>query len=125
MAHELQYKKEFCQMLIDHMKKGFSFRTFTTVIGISRTSLYRWVDTYPEFKAAKEIAEDYALSFYEQRMAVKASGQDVKGIDSKKIDMTAIIFPLKTRFHEIYGEKQRIDQTQEISINITESDLKL
>ena len=110
------------------MKKGLSFRTFGPTIGVSRTTLYDWVSKYPEFKEAKEIAEDSAMLFYEQRLSVKASGQDVNGIDAKKIDLGAICFPLKTRFHQVYGERQKIEQRIEqknIEIKIDQDDVDL
>jgi len=130
MANTLHYKKEYCDMLQKHMAQGLSFRSFAAVIKVSRTAMYQWVDKYPEFKEAKEVAEDSALLFFERRLVAKASGQDLskQGIDTKKIDLGAICFPMKTRFHEIYGDRQKVEHTTndaEIKITIDSDDSNL
>jgi len=117
MANTLQYKKEFCELLIKHMSMGLSFRSFSAVAKVTRTTLYDWVDKYPEFKEAKEMGEDNALLFLEKRLMAKASGQDLKeqGINTKLIDLGAICFPLKTRFHQLYGDRSKVETTHDIS----------
>jgi len=128
MANTLQYKKEMCEMLVKHMSQGHSFSTFSTIAGVTRTTLYEWVDKYPEFKNAKENGEEAAKRFLEKRLMAKVSGQDLSGIgiDTKKIDTTCLIFALKTRFYKEYGDRQKIDQTvestNEIKINLDTED---
>ena len=118
------YKPEYCQMLIDHMKKGLSYQTFGGTIGAGRSTIYDWEKVFPEFKEAKQIALMKAQEFFEQRLIIKISGQDVKGIAKKEIDTACLIFALKTRFHETYGEKQEV--THSVSeIKITKEDAEL
>lgn len=111
MANTLQYKKEHCDSLIKHMSQGYSFSTFGAKANVTRTTCYEWVKTYPEFAEAKSIGEQRAQDFIEKRLMAKISGQDLTqlGIDTKKIDTTALIFALKTRFHKDYGERARIE----------------
>lgn len=108
---ENKYKPEYCQMLIDHMKAGRSFSTFVAVTMASRKTMYEWIDKYPEFKEAKEVAFALSQKFFEDRLIAKGSGQEIEGINTKDIDLGAIIFPLKTRFHQDYGEKNRHEHT--------------
>jgi predicted DNA-binding protein YlxM (UPF0122 family) len=124
MAHALQYKKEYCDMLVKHMSQGYSFSTFSAVINVSRTALYDWVEKYPEFKDAKIRAEDKAKSFLETRLMAKIAGQDLskKGIDTKKIDTACLIFALKTRFYKEYGDRSKIEQTTDATINVVSLD---
>ena len=127
MAAELKYKKEYCDMLVKHMSQGYSFSTFGAKVDVTRQTCYEWVDKYPEFKKAKSLGEQKAQDFIEKRLMAKLSGQDLSalGIDTKKIDTTALIFALKTRFHKDYGERQKIEQTVEqktIQINIDKED---
>lgn len=51
-----KYKKEYTDLLIKHMSEGLSFESFAGLIGVARSTLYDWVDTIPEFAAAKEEA---------------------------------------------------------------------
>ena len=116
---DIQYKKEYCQMLIEHMKQGYSFTTFSSIAKVSRKTLYEWVEQYEEFKEAKTIASDLAKMFFESRLIAKLAGQEIKGIDTKKIDITAVIFALKTRFHKDYGDKSKLDISASEGIKIT------
>jgi hypothetical protein len=47
----------------------------------------------------------------ETRLAVKISGQEVKGIDSRKIDSYCLMGALARRFPHIYSDKSQIDHT--------------
>jgi transposase len=125
----LQYKKELCQKLVDHMSQGHSFSTFSTIAGVTRTTLYDWVDKYKEFRDAKENGEEAAKKFLEKRLMAKISGQDLSklGINTRNIDTTALIFALKTRFYKEYGDRQKVESTNttEHKISIENQDEQL
>jgi hypothetical protein len=125
MANTLQYKKEWCDALVKHMGQGHSFSTFSTICGVTRTTMYEWVDTYPEFKDAKINGEESAKKFLEKRLMAKISGQDLTslGIDTKKIDTACLIFALKTRFYKEYGDRSKIEQTTDATINVVSLDI--
>lgn len=122
-----KYKPEMCAMLEIHLGQGFSFAAFTKS-GVGRTTLYDWVDKYPEFKEAKERGTAAALSFYENLLRGKLTGVDVVTslgpIVAKNIDTTLLIFTLKTRFHQTYGDRMKVDQkvNKTISIHIDSDD---
>ena len=103
-----KYRKKLCQEVIDYMSKGNSFCAFSVHVDICTTTLYDYIDKYPEFKKAYNKAKKACQKWFEDRMRVSVSGQDVAGIDTKKIDKTLLIFALKTRFHETYGEKKEV-----------------
>lgn len=121
-APQDKFKDEYVDMLIKHMSQGMSFMSFGGVVGAGRTTLYDWCDRYPKFKEAKQIGELKSQQWMEQRLMLKISGQEIRGIDTKKIDTTALIFALKTRFHKTYGEKQELTSTGEIKITIDSDD---
>ena len=104
-APQCKYRPEYCQMLVNHMKQGLSVATFGAKVDVSRSTVYEWIDTIPEFKEAHEKAKQLAQEFFESRLSAKIAGVTIPGIDTKKIDTTALIFALKTRFHETYGDK--------------------
>jgi hypothetical protein len=105
MANTRQYKKEYPDMLREHGKTGMSYHSFAGAIGVCRDTLYDWEVKYPEFKEAKKDAMEAAFQFWEKLLVAKAYGQ------KKDIDITAVIFALKTRFHKEYGEYQKIAHT--------------
>lgn len=70
-----QYKPEYCDMLIEHCKTGFSVNSFGAVVGVAVSTLYVWCETYPMFKEAKEIAEVSRLYLNESNALKLANGK--------------------------------------------------
>ena len=50
------YKSSYCDLLIEHMSQGNSFRSFGAIVNVSRDCLYKWTSRYPEFAEAKGVA---------------------------------------------------------------------
>lgn len=50
------YKPEYCQLLIDHMSKGYSYETFAAKVDASKQTIYDWEKANPEFLDAKNQA---------------------------------------------------------------------
>lgn len=107
--YELKYKPEFCQMLRDHMAEGKSYSAFAAKIKTSRSVLYNWEKTYPEWAQAKAEAFDLCRDFFEEKLLTKISGKSSDRTAAKNIDTTCLIFALKTRLHETYGDRHKIE----------------
>lgn len=60
------YKKEYCQMLIDHMAEGLSFESFAAVIFAPYRIMYQWADKHEDFKLAKDVGESLGRLFWEK-----------------------------------------------------------
>lgn len=122
MPQKPKYKPEYCEMLLDHLSKGFSYDSFGGDIGICRATMYNWEEAHPEWKEAKIQGQKNGQKFFEQRLIAKISGQEIDGIDLKKIDVTCLIFALKTRYWKTYSEKTQIEHTGEnVSITFTKN----
>lgn len=63
-----KYRAEFCEALIQHMSQGLSFNTFAGTIGVTRETLYYWINEYEQFAHAKDIAFASRARFFEQKM---------------------------------------------------------
>ncbi len=50
-----RYRKNYCQLLIEHMSQGLSFDTFGGVVDVARDTIYEWVKVHPEFSDAKKL----------------------------------------------------------------------
>jgi len=61
-----EYKREYCEMLIQHMSKGYSYTSFAGRIGVSFKTLYNWEGVYEEFLQAKRIGEAAELLKWEE-----------------------------------------------------------
>jgi len=112
-----KYDPKYAELLFEHLSKGFSFASFGGDIGIVRSTLYEWVDIFPEFKEAKIKGEQAGLRVYENALLAKATGNDNMGVDLKLVDNSCLIFALKTRFHRVYGEKKASSEDDELVVN--------
>lgn len=95
------YKDEYCQMLIDHMSKGFSFESFGGIVNCSSRTLENWTQAHDEFLEAKQIGLQKGLVFLEDLL--------FKAIKDKNMNYGPIIFALKTRFYKMYGDKSKLE----------------
>lgn len=75
-------------------------------VGIDRTTYYRWMEMYPDFKEKVDEINESTIDFVESKLIEKVNGVEVrKGVDDEGNDIvydlppsdTAIIFFLKTR----------------------------
>jgi hypothetical protein len=111
---ECTYKPEYCEQLVKFMSQGYSVASFGAEVKKTKQTLYNWIDKYPEFAEAHAIGKQAALKFFELMLINCAMGivpEQLKKLGSKKVDVTAVIFALKTRFHREYGEVQKVDHT--------------
>jgi hypothetical protein len=60
------YKPEYCDMLIEHMSKGFSYESFAGLIGTCKQTIYTWEKANPEFLDAKNRAFSACNLFWEK-----------------------------------------------------------
>lgn len=92
------YKKEYCDLLIEHGKQGLSFESFAGVIGQCRSTLYVWTKEHKEFMDAKKLSESYCRLFWEKiGVDYIINRNDPKGM-TENLNNTVWIFNMKNRF---------------------------
>lgn len=95
------YKPEYCDLLIQHMGKGFSFEAFAGEIGVNRDTIYEWLQTYSQFSDAKKTAAELNRKFWEQVGIDIATGTGKAAAGNA----TAFIFNMKNRFKNEWRDK--------------------
>jgi hypothetical protein len=96
------------------MKEGFSLESFGATIGVGRQTIYRWLDTYPEFKEAREYGHELGLRLFESLIRSKMHGKNYNDtvinqkIDVKKIDAGIAKWFLSMRYRDSYSEQQKM-----------------
>lgn len=95
------YDPDYCEQLVEHMGQGFSFESFAGKIGVHRSTLYNWADTYDEFQEAKEEGEMRSRYFWE--------GMGILGMSGRlpHFNSTTWIFNMKNR----HSWKDKVDVT--------------
>ena len=89
-----KYKPEYCQLLINHMKKGLSFETFAAEVDVAPETLYEWCKAHEEFLHAKKIAKSHCQALWERIGIAQAVGDEDRG----KGSTASWIFNMKNRF---------------------------
>lgn len=94
------------------LAKGHSVRACSAHLGVCEDTIHEWRKVHKSFSEAIKMGVNLGLVYLEELMLACAAGS------KKNISLRALELPLRTRFHEIYSEKQRIEQ--DISIKAFE-----
>ncbi len=65
IGRSTDYKPEYDQMLIDHMAKGLSFKSFGGVANVGTTTLYEWLKANASFQKSKSIGNNKCRLYWE------------------------------------------------------------
>ena len=114
-----KYLPKYCELLEEHLSKGYSVESFGGVIGVCKDTIYRWVKQYPEFSDAKRVGESKSRMFWEKLgidhiLSVTQSERKKDGTTmsrSKALNSAVWVFNMKNRFKW----KDRVEQ--EVSDN--------
>jgi len=87
-----KYREEYCEQLVEHMKQGYSFESFSATIGTHRDTLYEWVKVQPAFSDAKKRAREGGQFMWEKMGIAGANGK------LPNFNTGAWIFNMKNRF---------------------------
>ena len=91
-VRESKYKTDLPDKLIEHMKKGLSFESFSAVAGVTRDALYKWCELHPDFKLAKSLGEGHSKMFWET-VGIQGTLGKINNFSA-----TIWIFTMKCRF---------------------------
>jgi hypothetical protein len=76
------YKPEYCDLLLQDMKEGFSLLAFAGLIGVCRDTLTEWVNVHPEFAHAVRCGKAVQVRKWETRGMRVAEGKGGVGAAS-------------------------------------------
>jgi transcriptional regulator with XRE-family HTH domain len=70
-----KYDPKYCEMLFSHMSEGYSLESFAGLIGVSRSTLYEWIENNAEFSDIAARSKAAQLRANEQLMRDLAKGK--------------------------------------------------
>lgn len=111
------YKPEYCDQLIDHMSKGFSFESFAGIASVNPDTLYEWAKKHDSFSEAKSLGWAKSLLFFENEALEVAAG------NKKAFSTTMLVFIMKCRFRKIYNDIAE-DKDKELTIKVVRDNPK-
>lgn len=104
------YKPEYCQVAIELGKEGKTITAIANKIGVSRETLYSWMDYNPDFSDAIKLARQHAQEWWEE------TGQGQSRGRFEGSNATAMIFMMKNQFPDDYRDRREIDHSGELKI---------
>jgi hypothetical protein len=117
MGRPSEYKPEYADKLIEHMREGDSFETFGAIVGKSRRTLYNWIDTHEDFKEAKEVGEVLSEHWWWK----KGKEYMVTFDKETRFNVAVWIFTMKCRFGHRDGSEGRVKEPDKPTNEQTES----
>ena len=103
MARPTKYNPEFCEQAIEFMAEGYSTKAFAGSIGVSLSTVYKWIDEHPEFSESVKAGQSAAARWWEDKLRQVASTGDGSA--------AAAIFGVKNRSQEEWKDKHELDHT--------------
>lgn len=98
------YRPEYCEAVIEHMKEGASLTSFAASVNCARSTINEWCDKNPEFSEAVKAAKAHCATWWETQGRLGATGQ-------ANVNPTLVIFGLKNMAGEDWREKQDVNHT--------------
>ena len=116
MPTPLKYRPEFCEIAVNFLSQGYTLTALAAELDVTRETVDQWRKKYPEFGTAINKGYAKAQRFFEQRLILMAKGDTSDATEGVRdnVNMTALIFTLKTRFHKYFGNKQTIEHTGKV-----------
>lgn len=104
------YRKEMCQRAVELGKEGKTWTAIANHLGITRETIYAWIDTKPEFSYAMNLSRAMAMEWWEKTLQGQALGEIPGG------SATAAIFAMKNQFPDDYKDRREVDHSGELKV---------
>jgi len=104
-----KYRDDYGVLLIHHMSKGRSLKSFAGILGVTYGTVMHWQKQFSDFRACVEIGKSINRLEWEKVIHGNARGT-IKG------NAAAVIFALKNYFPDEFKDKREIEQKGTILI---------
>lgn len=101
-----KYRPEMNDIALEMFSKGFSIRSVAAELGVCYDTIFHWRKEIPEFSDTIERGVALALRYLEGKLLEIIENGELK---THPDYFRALHLALKTRFHEVYGEKKQLE----------------
>lgn len=115
------YKKEYCQVVIDIMKKGEAISSVCAALGRDRYTVLTWAKIYPEFGEALHLGKELCQAWWEKLNMLVATGKYKTYVDEygnkpyEHANPNQIAFILSRRFKDYKASENTIEVIGDLS----------
>lgn len=108
MARPTKYDPAYCGEAIEFLADGYSIAAFAGKIGVTRSTVYEWIDQHPEFSDAIKIGQAKAVLWWEKvNRSFALTGEG---------NATAIVFGLKNRAADEWRDKVETEHSGSLTV---------
>lgn len=108
------FREEMCAIIEKDLADGHSIRAASSTLGVTHDTVYRWMKQFPIFADAIKKGLAKGLKKDERLLNDTIHGK----AKMSKEATTLLIFKLKTRFHDVYGDSTLDVDDQNIQVNV-------
>ncbi len=125
------FKEEYCAIAENKAAEGFSIPVIGIHCGgVCGDTIHEWMKRHQSFADSMKRGSARYLEQLEFMLACHTKGIETKSFDPKKANIAALLFQLKTKYHEWWSDKQRILELinksgGNVSLNISASPIDL
>lgn len=112
-----KYRKQYCQELVDHMRQGLSFESFGGVIGVSKQTLYEWMQRHPDFSDARRKGDTLSLLVWEKL--------GIAGMTAKIKFFNGHIWALNMKSRFKWSDRMEVEQNTRMKVEMPDDMSKL
>lgn len=119
-----KYRKEYCQLLEDHMASGLSLESFGGVVGVCEDTVHEWCKKHADFSESKRKGVAASRVFWEKLGVdhIVNRTDSIRNPDgstqskSRSLNSSAWIFNMKNRFG--WRDKKDIELDGDLDFNL-------
>ena len=104
-----KYDPAYCDDAIAVLEQGKSILSLAAHIGVNRSTIYEWMEQYPEFSDTVKRGQDAAAAWWERRL--------VEFAESGNGNATAIIFGLKNRAKDEWSDTTKHEHSGQVHVD--------
>jgi hypothetical protein len=107
------FLQEYSEQIIAFCADGYSIGAFAALKGVSRSSLYAWAHSHPEFMTALKVAQGMNQLKHEQRLNAAATDRTITGPM-----VNATIYALKNTHSPDWSEAAHEQEAQAVTSTV-------
>lgn len=110
MGRPTKYDPAFCDQAVEFMSEGYSTKAFAGHIGVSLSTVYKWVEEYPEFSESIKTGQSKSARWWEETLRTVAKTGEGSA--------AASIFGVKNRSQEEWKDKHETEHSGGVTVEV-------
>lgn len=103
-----EYKPEYDDMIVEHMRNGYSAVSFAAKIGVAKSTVYEWAKTHESFSNAFTRARTLCQAWWEDQAVGHLEDVSIPDVESRRFNDRLWLKNVACRFRDDWAEKKTV-----------------